>query len=284
MKDVLTEYDTKVYERLREHRQAAIEHYPNHDWFVICVQGSQNYGMADENSDVDSKMLLIPTLEELVLNKPAISHTLILENEEHVDCKDIRDYFKIIRKQNINFMEIFFTDYFIVNPKYSDLWYDILANREDIAQSNIYRFLKCIKGMAHEKQHALCHEYPSKMDIIMKYGYDGKQLSHAIRILDFAKRYVLGNESYKDCLTPRNVKCLKNLKRNNAGISKTEAIEWMEDTVNEVDFFEAQQNKYRKDVIDPEVDEFLNNVLYKIIVRSLKERLEYVQYQMESKR
>ena len=41
-----------------------------------------------------------------------------------------------------------------------------------------------------------------------------------------------------------------------------------------VDFaFEIVENKYRKDELDPEVDKLLNEVLYKAVVRSLKEDL-----------
>lgn len=103
--------DIDINKRLHEHALYAINTY-NKDWFVLCLQGSQNYGMSDENSDIDSKMLLIPSLDDLVLNKPAINHTLEMpDNQEHVDCKDVRDYFKIFRKSNINFVEILFTDY-----------------------------------------------------------------------------------------------------------------------------------------------------------------------------
>jgi hypothetical protein len=45
------------------------------------------------------------------------------------------------------------------------------------------------------------HRYPSKADIIDKYGYDGKQVSHLIRVEDYLERYING-ESYESCLHP----------------------------------------------------------------------------------
>ena len=94
-----------IDKRLHEHALYALNTY-NKDWFVLCLQGSQNYGMADEESDVDSKMLILPTLEDLVLNNKPISHTLEMpDNQEHIDIKDAREYFKIFRKSNINFVE-----------------------------------------------------------------------------------------------------------------------------------------------------------------------------------
>mgnify|MGYP002624493148 CR=1 FL=1 len=152
-----------IDKRLHEHALYALNTY-NKDWFVLCLQGSQNYGMADEESDVDSKMLILPTLEDLVLNNKSISHTLEMpDNQEHIDIKDAREYFKIFKKSNINFVEILFTDYWIVNHKYSDLWLELRRHREELARINPYAAVSCMKGMASEKYHALCHEYPSRM-------------------------------------------------------------------------------------------------------------------------
>lgn len=266
--------DKKIMNRLQEQLEEVRQVYPDNDWFGIFLQGSQNYGMADDESDIDSKCWFLPSIEQLVLNKSAISHTHVMSNNEHVDCKDIREYFKILRKQNVNFMEVLFTDYFIINPRYFDLWTDLQIHREEIARSNMYRFLKCCKGMCYEKSHALCHPYPSKMNLIEKYGYDGKQLSHAIRIYHFAVDFALLDKSYKECLTPENVDELMDIKRYNIPeMDEDAAIEAMKNAVAAMDAFEVVDNKYRKDELNPEVDKLLNEVLYKAVTRSLKEEL-----------
>ena len=46
-----------------------------------------------------------------------------------MDIKDIRLYFDNFKKQNINFVEILFTDFYLVNPKYKDLWKILLHFR-----------------------------------------------------------------------------------------------------------------------------------------------------------
>jgi hypothetical protein len=45
------------------------------------------------------------------------------------------------------------------------------------------------------------HPYPTKLDIIKKYGYDGKQTHHLIRVDDLLTRFIAG-ESYESCLIP----------------------------------------------------------------------------------
>lgn len=155
--------DNEIMNRLYDHLEFALNKYPDKDWFVIALQGSQNYGVADENSDIDSKLLILPNMKDLVLDKAAVSHTVVLPNDEHCDVKDTRNYFHIFRKSNINFVEILFTDYWIVNPKYQDLWLELRARNEELARINPYAAVSCMKGMASEKLHALCHEYPSRM-------------------------------------------------------------------------------------------------------------------------
>ena len=48
----------------------------------------------------------------------------------------------------------------------------MVAHREAIAHYDIHRAIKSMKGIALEKYHAMEHRYPSKIDIIDKYGYD----------------------------------------------------------------------------------------------------------------
>ena len=84
---------------------------------------------------------------------------------------------------------------------YREQWDRLIAAREEIARMNPYRAVKSMKGIAAEKYHAMEHRYPSKADIIDKYGYDGKQVSHLIRVDDYLERYIKG-ESYESCLIP----------------------------------------------------------------------------------
>ena len=149
------------------------KNHPNLEWFVLVIQGSQNYGLdiytEEYKSDIDTKMLVIPSLEDIVYNKKPISTTYILPNNEHIDIKDIRLYFDNFKKQNINFVEILFSNYYIVNPKYQDLWDELIKNRENIAHYNYNQTLRCIAGMSMEKKKALCHPYPTIKEKIDKY-------------------------------------------------------------------------------------------------------------------
>ena len=82
----------------------------------VFLQGSQNYNLQYEDSDIDTKAIILPKFNDFVLNNKPVSTTLILESNEHIDLKDIRLMFECFKKQNINFIEILFTEYYILNP------------------------------------------------------------------------------------------------------------------------------------------------------------------------
>lgn len=196
----MTEFKV-VMRRVTEHYEEAKTLFPEDRIVGIFLQGSQNYGLDLPTSDVDTKLIVVPTFKDIALNSKPVSTTHVRTNNEHIDLKDIRLYIETFRKQNLNFLEILFTDYFIINPLYEEQWNRLVSSRELIAHMNPYRAVKSMKGIALEKYHAMEHPYPTKLDLIEKYGFDGKQVHHLIRVNDYLTRYING-ESYKSCLKP----------------------------------------------------------------------------------
>lgn len=190
-----------IQSRVNDHLNEACEHFDKQQIVMIALQGSQNYGLDLPGSDVDTKLITVPSFYDIALNKKPVSTTHIRYNEEHIDFKDVRLYMETFRKQNLNFLEILFTDYKWINPLYEEQWNRLVEHREEIARMNVHRAVKSMKGIALEKYHAMEHKYPTKIDIIDKYGYDGKQVSHLLRVEDYLERYIAG-EAYEDCLTP----------------------------------------------------------------------------------
>ena len=194
--------DEWINERVREHYEEALTMFPENRIVGVFYQGSANYGLDYEKSDVDTKCILVPTFEDIAFNRKPISTTYIRKNEEHIDLKDVRLYINCFEKQNLNFLEILFTPYKIVNPQYAEWWNKLIDEREAITHYDPHRMFKSMRGIALEKYHAMEHRYPSKIEIIDKYGYDSKQLHHLMRIEDFLDRYMKG-EAYEKCLIPK---------------------------------------------------------------------------------
>lgn len=133
---------------LKEHKAKVLETYAESQLLGVFVYGSQNYGIDIEFSDVDTKAILVPTIEDLCLNSP-VSREIHLDNNEHCEIKDIREYANMIRKQNVNFLEIMFSDYCIINPKYNRIWKKyFIDNAELFARMDMRKALMSMCGQA----------------------------------------------------------------------------------------------------------------------------------------
>lgn len=245
-------------ERFNEHVQEALQ---IHDGKVLMValQGSQNYGLAYEDSDVDTKALLVPSFKDIVFNKQPVSTTHVRANNEHIDFKDVRSMVQNWRKQNINFVEVLFTDYMWINPDYFHPVRELLNNSELVARYNPYRAAKCMKGMAFEKLHALEHPYPSKLDVLARLGYDPKQLSHIIRLRDFLDKYI-AEESYLDCLKPCNPEYIIDIKKGKYDLEYARKL--AKETSDRIEKIADIYCSKVEDKCNPEADEVLNNFIY----------------------
>ena len=263
----------RIMKRLQEHYDEALWYFPENRIVGIFLQGSQNYGLDYEGSDIDTKLIVVPSLEDIVLNKKPVSTTHVRANDEHIDFKDVRLYMDTFKKQNLNFLEILFTPFKIVNPMYADEWNRLVERREEIARMNEFRAVKSMKGIALEKFHAMEHKYPSKLDIIDKYGYDGKQVSHLIRVDDYLKRYIKG-ERYESCLRPTESKRdeimkFKLLKYFSLAEARARALEVKEHVEKIADEFCEGKEEYEK----PEMRELLESVQTNIMTIAIKEEL-----------
>ena len=214
-----------INKRVREHAIYIEQNYPNCIRFFTALQGSQNYGLSDEYSDIDTKTLIIPTFKELIFNKSRISTTLeVAPTIEHADVKDMREMFECFKKQNINFLEILFTPYVDVNPMFQDEYNVLYENRERIARYNPYQGMRAIIGDIMAKYHAFDHPYPNSLPKIEKYGYDPKQLHHMVRLQEFMTRFIVNGEKYEDCLKSRHPDKLIAIKRGSIPLNKAKEI------------------------------------------------------------
>ena len=195
----------------------------------VALQGSQNYGLDIYTetycSDVDTKAVVLPTLADVASGRAPLSTVLIMDNDEHIDVKDIRCMVDMWKKQNISYLEILFTEYIVVNPKYESLVASLHENADRFGRINNILFFKAIKGMAYEKQKALCHPYPNTADKIAKFGYDPKQLHHIIRLYEMVERLGCG-ESLRECWKSNSVEELASIKMGNETLET--ALAWTE--------------------------------------------------------
>ena len=243
----------------------------------IALQGSQNYELdiyeKDYMSDVDTKAVILPSFEDFVYNRQLVSKTIVLDNNEHIDVKDVRVMFDTYKKQNVNFIETLFSKFKYINSKYIDIVQELFDNAEEIAHINVNQALRCMAGMSKEKLKALKHPYLTIVDKINKYGYDPKQLHHILRMNDFIRKYASG-KPYKECLIPDNREYLINIKKGLLDLEKAERLAYEVDE----DTYRVKEIETRfggkSDIINPKGIDILNKVKYELLKRKFKEDIE----------
>ena len=172
--------------RIAAHADKVIKKYGKENVLGIFLYGSQNYNLATENSDVDTVAIIVPTFSDLCLRSP-ISKELNID-EEHCNVKDIREYMKMIRKQNINFTETLFTEYCWVNPKYKTIWDLFTSQKNNLVQIDPDRAIISAYHQAENTFKQLLNFEDN--DIV----HDCKKFVNTYRLIDFCYKFYNGKD------------------------------------------------------------------------------------------
>ena len=254
--------DQWIMDNVLEHYNEALEHFPEDRIVCLSLAGSQNYGLDMEGSDIDTKLVVVPTFNDIVMNRRPVSTTHIRKNGEHISFHDIREYIPTFRKGNVNFVETLFSDYSIVNPIYAHEWNRLVENREQIARYNIPRSIHAMRGTIHNKYKQITSTSDIREQAIEKFGYSPKELYQLLRAEEFITRYING-ESYASCLVSKQQEYLKNVKCGDYAVSDAVLMAKMSfDKTTEI------CDKYLETCpkeVDKDVDALLDDVQYNIM-------------------
>ena len=217
-------YYYEVMEKVLQHHEAVEK--LGYTVVLTALVGSQNYGLDDEYSDIDTFSLILPSLRELSdARKPEAGEFEVEDGK----CmyKDIREALNLLKKPSPNSVEMFSTYYIHFNPLYKDIALKYLDGRnlQYMVHSDYSHMLTACAGMAHQLTK---RNMPS-----------GKRYAHALRL-------VLLVYKYTESLDVRNLFKLSGETRINARAAKRdkERNEWYdqqcEQISNDLDKFKAK--------------------------------------------
>ena len=135
----------KILSELKRQYNIVCEEIPECRIIGIFLRGSQNYGLANENSDVDSVVLVFPSRKDFIMNREAINYT-IDDEDNKIQVLDIRLFFNQLRKSSPNCLELMFTKYYHLNLDYHSFWENIVSKREEIAYLDKNRLMQSLRG------------------------------------------------------------------------------------------------------------------------------------------
>ena len=229
--------DTTVRNRLKVHYNIVSTLVPEDRIIGVFLYGSQNYGLQTDTSDVDTKALIMPSMDEICSCKKYVKEIKIpTHDEEHEHCEvmDIRHFIDSLKKQNINFCEILFTDFSIINKKYSLLWETLFRSNKELFVH--YNQTAAIKSAAWQAINTV----KRRPDI-------GKSWCTAERLLLFIKKYIDG-ANYADCIAENTKTYLLALKTETIKLS----CEKKEDIFGQLDNYSSyttnEQEEKRKEI------------------------------------
>ena len=168
----------KIMNELERQLKLVYERIPSVRVLGIFLRGSQNYGLANENSDVDSVALVFPSNEDFIFNRKPENY--IIKDGEHnqIQVLDIRLFFHQLRKSSPSCLELLFTKYEIVEVPYWFSWNRIKEHREKIAYLNKNNLLKAYQGFIHtnmkqflnvpDKRHKKAYQILRAWEIVTK--------------------------------------------------------------------------------------------------------------------
>lgn len=214
----------------------------------IGLYGSQNYNLDDEESDIDVKAIIMPSLHDIIFRK-VTSTTVECENG-NIDVKDLLTFYDVIKKGNFSYIEAIQTEYSIGDKYIKNLFSQFEVNK------------KSMLGAMYEKRKALTHEYPSKKEEFEKWGFDPKQHHHILRLYDLLSYNLIynTNASYLiyDDKDPRRQELI-DYKRNKNNIAKSIIEEDSDNIINEARELIDYNYNYEVLNIDNEINKYIES-------------------------
>lgn len=117
-----------INQKLKEDNLQLRHKYGENRIFGTFVVGLANYGYAETTDEIKTITVYLPSFEELCISKPRAKE----------DVVDIRMFYRPENIMKYNYLELLFSDYCIINPKYSNIYAEhFLKNRNIIAKFSI---------------------------------------------------------------------------------------------------------------------------------------------------
>lgn len=256
-----------IMEKVHQHYEVAKNFVPENQIIGVFLVGSQNYGLDTSSSDVDTKCIYVPSMNDILyMRHPFSAEVEVGEDGGHISFVDIREFMRQIRKQNPNALEILFTKYWVRNYDFEQSWYKLYCSREHIARYH--------PAAAIDTARYFAHNYYTRMT---RQGYTQKGLVNVLRFETMIVEYLEGDGSYEKCLKPvEDLEDLRNIKLGIKEYSPAEGMELAKQTIARMDAYVDQALSKYADKLKPneKTDKFMDDFLKEIVSDFFKGELE----------
>lgn len=179
------------------------------DLFFTALQGSQNYNLDDERSDIDTVSLMVPSFEQLVLDINVAKRTHSIHSSDGIaTIKDFRAVFHTFINGAMNVYQILYTPYVSVNEKYRKHFDYLRSMADDITSNNQRNIIYSTLGVIRSNLASITRVG----ERILSLDELGKRFAMSFYYREFIERFMDG-ESFGSAMVTQNADYLKRLKR-----------------------------------------------------------------------
>lgn len=185
---------------LNKHYQFVLSYIPAERIIALALRGSQNYGLDNSASDIDSRVLYIPSEQEMSEYPQGRPEWSLELNNECIVCHDIRQFITAIRHCDIYCLEILLSKYTIINDNYKQYWDYLTEQVDNLASGRPDLCLQSVKEYLSYEMPYVCKDTLTHRRPHLHKGYDYKLLYRCLRLYGIAK-LIAKQQPFSTCMT-----------------------------------------------------------------------------------
>lgn len=204
---------------------------------MTALFGSQNYKLDNENSDIDTVSIVLPTYKNFICGDQPVSQETMQKDGSHIVLKDIRLAFNNLRKSNPNSIEWLISSYQVYNQEFNDILLHYLHDADRLfymAHSNYTSMMNAIAGMTKSLKR-------ENMSL-------GKRFAHYVRLTTLLDKYIDYGHDPRDyfVMTQEHLTLARNAKFGNITITEEDCDKMEKVILDIVNSFE--KTKVQEDI------------------------------------
>lgn len=171
------------------------------EYLFISSIGSFNYNLQYDKSDVDTRLVYVPGLDNISNGRDQKTRQMNV-GEAHMTVESIVNFKRLLMKSNPTVLEALYSRNMVLNDKYIEPFYDLIVPHwDEIPYLNPHEFFKAILGASvsftkKTSVKSLSH-VPRMYGILVKY-LEGKPFDEVLYLDDDERKTIFNIRNYEE--------------------------------------------------------------------------------------
>ena len=236
----------------------------NYKVFYLGLYGSQNYGLNTENSDVDCRALLVPDYEDCLLGKKLPKNDTWRYNDGLMTVEyDFRKFFNLLKKGNLNALELLYTEYWTCDPEYQAYVSYLRFMRNELANNNLFSVVMCVHGAVDRLYYK---KYLKNKPLTVKNVVTVKRMRLFLDMLDLTRDF---RTSFYNYATPEQLEEMKEYKQSSQTLEDVKHTFFREYTLYKDVYDRLDLNSFDKNC-NYTIEEWLDRLCLEVLKKGEK--------------